>query len=97
VTCVLQQAYQGVHKEEIAVPPGSKYKVNRKDMIEWIEEAVSELNEKAVPERKIAQMFTKLGQDPRDLTGQHFLANLSGLCENYVYKALLDRPPRNIT
>ena len=35
-------------------------------------------------------MFTKLGQDPRDITGEHFLAHLSGLCENNAYKALLD-------
>jgi hypothetical protein len=74
-----------------SLPAGSKYKVDRKDIIEWIEEAVSEMNETtAAVEGKIAQMFTKLGQDPRDKTGEQFLAHLSSLSENCIYKALLE-------
>ena len=42
--------------------PGEKEKLNRKQIIQWTEEAVLELNEG--DKGMVRKMFTKLGHDP---------------------------------
>jgi hypothetical protein len=72
------------------VRPGGKYKVDRKQVIHWIEDAIQHLNETQANERKVEYMFGRLGQDPRLNNDELFLAHLHKLEENEIYKSLLD-------
>ncbi|ETL81857.1 hypothetical protein L917_17898 [Phytophthora nicotianae] len=47
------------------IPPGGKYKVDRVQVIRWVEEAVLVVNEQQETSRKVEYMFNRLGQDPR--------------------------------
>ncbi|KAE8876591.1 hypothetical protein PF011_g28962 [Phytophthora fragariae] len=75
------------------IPPGGKYKVDRVQVIHWVEEAVSAVNENQSSDRKIEYMFNKLGQDPRQPNSQLFQEHLSQLQDNEVYNS----PLRNQT
>ena len=72
-----------------SIPPGGRYTVDRTQVIHWVEEAVSDVNERQQSDRKIEYMFTRLGQDPREETTDLFNEHLSGLKENEVYNTLL--------
>ncbi|EEY56823.1 cleavage induced hypothetical protein [Phytophthora infestans T30-4] len=71
------------------IPPGGKYKVDRVQVIQWVEEAVSMVNEKQNSDRKIEYMFKRLGQDPRQPSNQAFQEHIGLLQENEVYNSLL--------
>ncbi|KAF4039291.1 hypothetical protein GN244_ATG08537 [Phytophthora infestans] len=71
------------------IPPGGKYKVDRVQVIQWVEEAVSMVNEKQNSDRKIEYMFKRLGQDPRQPSNQAFQEHIGHLQENELYNSLL--------
>ncbi|ETP26870.1 hypothetical protein F441_00547 [Phytophthora nicotianae CJ01A1] len=71
------------------IPPGGKYKVDRVQVIHWVEEAVVVVNEQMETSRKVEYMFNRLGQDPRQSDNQLFQDHMSCLQDNEVYNSLL--------
>ncbi len=68
--------------------PGKKYKVNRKDVLCWLEEAHEELEEMN-DNYAVSKSFVANGQDPRYHDQSVLLAHLATFEENGVYKSLL--------
>ncbi|KAJ8575632.1 hypothetical protein ON010_g3583 [Phytophthora cinnamomi] len=57
------------------VPAGGKYNVNPAQMIHWIEEAISMVNEQQDSVGKMEYMFGHLGHDPRQ-TNNHLFKSI---------------------
>ena len=70
--------------------PGGKYKVERSDVIQWLEEAFEEVNSNFAPLLRISEAFSAYGQDYRFLDQTAFLQYLAKQEENGVYKSLLE-------
>ena len=70
--------------------PGGKYKVERDDVLVWIEEATKELSRKLLVDRSIAGAFKKYGQDPRCEDIAELMDGLQCLQENRIYASLLE-------
>ncbi|KAJ8559047.1 hypothetical protein ON010_g8401 [Phytophthora cinnamomi] len=75
------------------IPPGGKYQVDRMQVIHWVEEAVSAMNETQSSDGKIEYMFNKLGQDLRTPNNERYQGHLSQLQESVVYSSLLQNQP----
>ena len=69
--------------------PGGKYKVDRRDILIWLEQAILEVNEKMSAKREVAKAFAKYGQDFRSAISTALAEYLGKHEENGVYKALL--------
>jgi hypothetical protein len=70
--------------------PGGKYKVERRDILSWLEESMEEVNEKLTPSSQIAKSFSMYGQDFRSDDGTEILEYLAKHEDNGVYKSLLN-------
>lgn len=69
--------------------PGGKYKVDRRDIITWLEESMEEVNSHMAPQSQIAKAFNTYGQDFRSSEQSKFTEYLAKHEENGVYRALL--------
>jgi transposase len=70
--------------------PGGKYKVDRKDVLSWLEHAIEDVNARMSQRAEVAKAFATYGQDPR-------LPDCSALAESLakherdgVYRSLLN-------
>jgi hypothetical protein len=70
--------------------PGGKYKVNRDDVLVWIEDAAKEVSRNLLVDRSIAAAFRKYGQDPRSDDTTELLEGLRSLQANRIYASLLE-------
>lgn len=70
--------------------PGEKYKVEREDVIYWLEEAVKDFDKSSFEARKIQKAFEFCGQDFTSSNTELFENHLAKYQENGIYKALLD-------
>ena len=70
--------------------PGGKYKVDRKDIIGWLEHSTEDLSDKLMPTKVIEKAFKKYGQDFRTTDASELDAWLVKNEENGIYKSLLD-------
>lgn len=69
--------------------PGGKYKVDRKDVIIWLEEAVEEVDTKMSTTKQISKAFAQYGQDFRSQDQSELAEYLAKHEENGVYASLL--------
>lgn len=70
--------------------PGGKYKVERSDVIQWLEEAFEEVDNNLASLLRISKAFSAYGQDHRSSDQTAFLQYLAKHEENGVYKSLLE-------
>ncbi|GMF51322.1 unnamed protein product [Phytophthora fragariaefolia] len=73
--------FEPTRNREIALV-GGKYKVDRVQVIHWVDAAVSAVNENQSSDRKIEYMFNKIGQDPRQPNSQLLKEHLCQLKDN---------------
>ena len=72
------------------VPVGGKYKVPRKLLVKWIEDAVSEFDKSVRMSRGIFKSFQICGIDLEDAELSKFMSHLNKLSNETVYGTLLD-------
>jgi len=70
--------------------PGGKYKVERSDVIQWLEEAFEEVDNNLASLLRISKAFSAYSQDHRSSDQTAFLQYLAKHKENGVYKSLLE-------
>jgi len=70
--------------------PGGKYKIARSDVIQWLEEAIEEVDGNLASGSRIAKAFAIYGQDHRSNDHTAFIEYLAKHEENGVYKSLLE-------
>ena len=68
--------------------PGGKYKIERSDVIQWLEEAIEEVDGNLASGSRIAKAFAIYGQDHRSNDHTAFIEYLAKHEENGVYKSL---------
>lgn len=87
----LKQAFKRMycaHKLRTDPGPGNKYSVHRDDILNWIEDATRDFNEKQG--ESIASAFEMFGQDHRAGTNDKLTNYLISLRHNSIYGSLLD-------
>ena len=70
--------------------PGGKYKVDRKDVISWLEDSMEEVNQKMSTSSQVSKAFAKYGQDYCQEDQSELSAYLAKFEENGVYQSLID-------
>jgi hypothetical protein len=73
--------------------PGGKYKVERDDVLVWLEQGISEFNAANKNKRTIEHAFRRYGQDFRvnpDEPNSEFANHITNLCENSIYGSLIE-------
>jgi hypothetical protein len=70
--------------------PGKKVKVQRDDVLVWLEQAIAEFNQANEANRLIERSFKKFGQDFRGQgLSEEFVGHLQSLSENRIYESLM--------
>lgn len=69
--------------------PGGKYKVDRKDVVSWLEEAIEDVNAHMSSRSAVAKAFATYGQDFRLENSSALAEYLAKHEENCVYRSLI--------
>ena len=69
--------------------PGGKYKVDRKDVLSWLEQAIEDVNAHMSSGSEVAKAFATYGQDFRRANCCELAAYLAKHEENGVYRSLI--------
>lgn len=78
--------------QQLGAPVSGSYRVERVEVIKWVELAVLEVNESARA-GEVERMFRQLGQDPtgrKDESEQAFVEYLDTLSENAIHSSLTE-------
>ncbi|KAL2631239.1 hypothetical protein R1flu_015925 [Riccia fluitans] len=70
--------------------PGGKYKVDRKDVISWLEKSIEDVNARMSTRSEVAKAFVTYGQDFRCANQSALAESLAKHEENGVYQSLID-------
>lgn len=70
--------------------PGGKYKVDRKDVISWLEQSIEDVNARMSTRSEVAKAFVTYGQDFRCANQSALAEYLAKHEENGVYQSLID-------
>lgn len=70
--------------------PSGKYKVEREDVISWLEHSIDQFDKKMSPNQGIAKAFLSYGQDHRSAESTLFQEHLAKHEENGVYRSLIE-------
>ena len=76
-------------KMQVDPGPGAKYKVDRWDVLSWLEESMEEVNQKMSMDSQISKAFAAYGQDFRSEDQSKLTEYLAKHEENGVYQSLL--------
>jgi len=68
--------------------PGGKFKVDRKDVISWLEQSIEDVNESMSRNSMVSKSFIAYGQDFRCEEQTELLEHLAKHEENGVYQSL---------